>query len=538
MKAFPSHDDWPRRQLRSPFGRFLSPTVPLASFVLSLPLLSITLPLLGQPCPDPWVLTDERRRDFLHYYSPVILKTGDENNKHRHLGHDWITSFAFDNDLDFANNQHNWRYEKIHFIENTRNLDWKISPTLYTALIEFMSPCQPSGERTKNLVLIYHVYHAYQGGRNAIKLRSHDVHDWERIELRLDDVQPRGAGRGERVNYYVITRHKHHDGRLRGHAGLRFLEIDPITGARLGKHVLISQQRWNGDWPGRRKAQLHYVLDDLGEIKPAMVRISGGYLFPTPYHYIFVDGQAEALTLLLGAEEITADNAGELASGWDDDKTVAMTATKRISYELRDLASILPTHWEHSAGTQENLNWSGKKTYRIDLTEDISGTVGGRTTTVSAGPRTFFLKSRVVTKKNKRKNGARKGLLAKNWFWGPYQWNKKDHDGWLRKEYKKRGKVWSQHDYFAHDPGPEGKARRGDWLPENWHLPDQGGFDGRWIELFPEREESPPPPSDPPIEPLCPPRTRCCPAVSNCLRCVPVGEECNGGPPSAATAYR
>ena len=142
---------------------------------------------------DPWVLSNDQRRAFLHYYSPIILKQADEkHDKDKLHGHDWITNFNFDRDGNFANNRRNWKKEKYKFVNEGAHQDWQIRPTLYTAVIEFMS----KGE--KSLILLYHVYHAMQGERKK------NIHDWERIELRLDNIDPQGPNHGERIRYHVF----------------------------------------------------------------------------------------------------------------------------------------------------------------------------------------------------------------------------------------------------------------------------------------------------------------------------------------------
>jgi hypothetical protein len=48
-----------------------------------------------------------------------------------------------------------------------------------------------------------------------------------------------------------------------------------------------------------------------------------------------------------------------------------------------------------------------------------------------------------------------------------------------------------QHDYYAHS-GQSGSSSNGTlyeygrWLPNGWHLAASGGFDGRWVQLFPD----------------------------------------------------
>jgi hypothetical protein len=52
------------------------------------------------------------------------------------------------------------------------------------------------------------------------------------------------------------------------------------------------------------------------------------------------------------------------------------------------------------------------------------------------------------------------------------------------------GSYWYQHDYFAHTgaeaSGEGGDAEQGHWLCLGWHLEASGGFDGRWVQLFPD----------------------------------------------------
>ena len=140
----------------------------------------------GALAEEPWVLSNDQRRAFLHYYSPIILKRADEDKgEGKHIGHDWITNFDYDRDGKFSNNRKNWKREKFKFINKTAYQDWQIRPTLYTAAIEFMNDGQ------KSLILLYHVYHAMQGCILP-SCKFEDIHDWERIELRLDGIHPNG----------------------------------------------------------------------------------------------------------------------------------------------------------------------------------------------------------------------------------------------------------------------------------------------------------------------------------------------------------
>ncbi len=465
-------------------------------FLFSILALGIVATAAAQSTTGPWVLSNEQRRAFLHHYSPVILKRANENDNRRHLGHDWITNFTFDNDLDFGNNRKNWRDGKIKFIKGTANLNWAIKPTIYTALVEWMTfpGVHPSsrpnkGSRgRKSLVLIYHIYHAYQGGGDKT---TDDIHDWERIELRLDNVSNRGPGHGEQINYTVITNHKKHFGRLGRDSNIKFVDSTTTKQQGIGKHLIVSQQKWNGtNWRTLRKAELRYVEDDLESFfrGTAAVRINGRS-DRRPFHYIFADGSVRGLRQLFATQSINSRNAASLASGKDDDKRIRTAETKRINYELRDIASILPTHWcdPRVSGSPcnertGNSSWVGPPSYKIALSEPVHSTLGGVRKSIPRGTHTFLLRARDGTKGDGR--GDRKGYPDKGWFWGTYDWGKTGN--WTDKEYTRRRGRWNQHAFFVHEPGMRREKRAGTWLPPGWNRPDRGGFDGRWIELFPE----------------------------------------------------
>lgn len=437
---------------------------------------------------DPWVLTNAQRQAFLHYYSPIILKRGDENNESIHRGHDWITNFNFDQDGNFSNNRQTWRDEKHKYIDNTSHAQWKINPTLYTAVIEFMLKGQ------KSLVLLYHIYHAYQGG----DFNTADIHDWERIEVRIDDVQNSGPGQGEKINYYVLTRHDHHDARVYGHSDLHFVENVDTPSQISGKHLLVWQAKWRGT-RGLRKAELHYVQNGLHDFINDTAEVDITKTGERPFHYIFVNGGSPQTAEFFNATPITYQNASTKYSGLDDDTKIHTSQTKRITYELQDLADILPTHWVHANGTNTNINWKNP-IFKVNLETPIESRVTGQTISVPPGIQSFLRKA---------KNGDRLGYINKGWFWGTYYW---DGEGnWTEHPYKnfnpfyptppdnpvwnpyhKNGEVWNQHDYYAHRHRVRINRWRNytfsQWLPSGWHKEENGGFDGRWIGLFPKTE--------------------------------------------------
>ena len=422
----------------------------------------------GALAEEPWVLSDDQRRAFLHYYSPIILKRADENNRGgKFRGHDWITNFNFDRDGNFANNRRNWNKEKFEFIDQNAHQDWQIRPTLYTAVIEFMK------EEQKSLILLYHVYHAMQGCLYSL-CKNEDVHDWERIELRLDNIDRQGPNHGETIRYHVLTAHSKHTGRLAGHSDLHYVDNFETPQHIEGQHLLVWQAKWRGGI-GPRKAELRFVEEGLDAFyhKKAKIEVSG-HKRDKPFHYIFVDQDAIGTPDFLKALPLTQENASSLASGKDDDRVVKTKRTKRITYELQDLADVFPTHWVHANGPDTNTNWTGKTT-SVALDQELTSTITGTSITVPVGVQKFLGGSL-----DGDDQGERKGYPEKHWFWGTYFWGKDKN--FTDEAYDDRNQVWPQHDYFAHIGGQSFDP--GGWLPEGWHLAENGGFDGRWTPLF------------------------------------------------------
>jgi len=150
--------------MRFPFVLF-SKTAFIRVFVLSI----TSLAGLGtQASAQTWSLTTAQRQAYLNYYAPVIMKRADENNNKQ--GRDWITNFDFDQDGDFSTNRQNWlnvpQYVNASAVGPSTYDRWRIRPTIYTALIEYMNGS------SKSLVLLYHVY-------NATDKDGSGIHDWE-----------------------------------------------------------------------------------------------------------------------------------------------------------------------------------------------------------------------------------------------------------------------------------------------------------------------------------------------------------------------
>ena len=425
-----------------------------------------------------WVLSDDQRRAFLHYYSPIILKRADENQpKGKTLGHDWITNFNFDSDGNFSTNRKNWEKEKRRFIDGSAHENWNIQPTLYSAVIEFMQ----NGE--KSLILLYHVYHAMQGCQKIEQVicKNADIHDWERMEIRVNNVTTDGPGHGENIGYYVLTAHSKHTGRQGGASDLHYLDNMETPQSITGKHLLIWQAMWRGS-TGPRKGELRFVEDGLNEFLDGQAKVDISGHDDKPFHYVFVNQDAKDAVAFWKAKSISFDNASQLASGKDDDKVVKTRKTKRITYELQDLADIFPTHWDHANGKDTNINWTGT-TIQVELVDSISSSITGTTINVPAGLQSFYPRSL-----DDGDEGERTGYPKKHWFWGTYFWG--NEGNWNGEAYRDRGKVWKQHEYFAHDGGknprrrPSPELEAGQWLPEGWHKAENGGFDGRWVPLF------------------------------------------------------
>lgn len=429
---------------------------------------------------ESWSLTNQERRLYLGYYAPVIFKKSDEGAV-KHHGYDWITNFDFDRDGVFSNNKANWE-DIDRFVSSSRlpaaaerggRDRWQIRPTLYTAIIEFMRDGQ------KSVILLYHIYHAKQ---------QYSIHDWERVEIRLDGVTGLPGSGAERIAYAVITTHSKHDRRGPGDAGWNFWE----TGH--GKHLMIWQAPWSQAWDFYR-GELRWIEQGQQAIAKqsrrgdrAALPISGARR-PRDVNYVFVCDCASKAAADWGARGINRHNATETAakitgnSGWHQ--------VPRITYELQDLADILPSHW---AGNPYQLHWT-PPARSIELESPILSEDG--TKLVPAGRQTFFAGAYDIEDEGEH----RSGYLRKHWFWGTYllgragsfktkafyRGSPKGGRGLASGRPEAHGGYWWQHDYFAHD-GQEGDGtiagERGEWLPGAWYTAAKGGFDGRWVQLF------------------------------------------------------
>ncbi|WPB73921.1 hypothetical protein KYC5002_33405 [Archangium violaceum] len=438
-----------------------------------------------------WTLTKAQRQSYLHYYAPIVFKRANANDGDH--GRDWITNFNFDQDNDFSNNKRNWKNINA-YVDASRNgpssyESWRIRPTLYTSLIEFM-------DGGKNLVLIYHIYHALD--KNAAG--NYQLHDWERVEMLIKNVAG-SPGSGESVAHAVVTQHKRNVIRQQGSSQLNFMETST------GKHLMIWQAEWSDKLAAAHGQELRFVVDPYSWIAGRMTGSDAELDVNNDsgrknVHYVFVpQGSAGAVTAF-NAKVLTYATADQLASRYDNGKTVSWPNVKRISYELQDLADILPTHWQYG-GYQTHWLTTAHEDFLLE--SPIFNESG--LAEVGTGVQRFYAKTRDIENEDDRE-----GYIAKKWFYGTYELNADASDwggggsgvfhdnAWASSVVDSRGQTrasasgytgspsayWWQHDYFVHSgqlDSTEG-VEAGFWLPGPWYLPSNGGFDGRWVQLF------------------------------------------------------
>ncbi len=443
-----------------------------------------------------WSLTKEQRKAYLNYYAPVILKRGDENNNKQ--GRDWITNFDFDQDGDFSNNRVNWL--NIHQYVNASAAGpsyydrWRIRPTLYTALIEYMEG------GSKSLVLLYYVYHA------ADKDGS-DIHDWERAEIVVRGVTGTPGGSGEYVNHVTATVHGEQIIRRSYDTGLSFMQT------ATGKHVLL----WQADESNPDSHSLGYHAHAIWHVKTpystiasrmnssAEAEVNLNYASDNNVHYAFVPDGSPAAVNAWGARPLSYATASSLASRVDNGNEVPWYQVKRITYELQDVADILPTHWESNPWY---VHWLSDDDLDVLLESPILNEAGQ--TEVSAGMQRFLIRARDIGKPGF--DGGDYAFMGKKQFTGGYSaelnsefpWSGDDFGGFeglgldsygrsrgaASGYYNSHNSFWWQHDFFVHSgviTSDQTHREAGTWLAGEWYTAANGGFDGRWVQLFDDR---------------------------------------------------
>ncbi|HEX6292336.1 MAG TPA: hypothetical protein VFZ66_24325 [Herpetosiphonaceae bacterium] len=432
----------------------------------------------------------------MQYYAPVILKRGDENDGK--AGRDWLTNFDFDQDGDFSNNRVNWRtinqYVAASGSGSGSYSHWRIRPTLYTSLIEYMNG------GSKSLVLLYHVY-------NAADKDGSEIHDWERVEIVVHGISGTPGGGGEYVNHVTVTLHKEHHMRRSYDSALNFMQT------ATGKHVLLWQADESNvdDWSQPHAHEIRFVTNPYSwiasQVNTATAQAEVNITNKDDkrnVHYVFVPEGSAAAVSTWGARSLSYSNASTLASRVDNGNTVRWYQVKRLTYELQDLADIFPTHWQNNPWY---IHWLSSDLEDVYLESPILNEAGQAE--VSTGLQRFYTKSRDIGKSDL--TDGREGVLDKDWLYGAYSaelnpefpsgsddfkgYEGQGLDSYGRSRgaasgyYNSHNAFWWQHDFFVHSGviNDADTREEGMWLSSAWYTAANGGFDGRWVQLFDDR---------------------------------------------------
>lgn len=457
--------------------------------------LSWLAPSRAQAQSQPWSLTNAQRQAFLRYYAPVIFKRANADDG-RH-GYDWLTNFDFDQDGDFSNNKLHWK-QIPQYVDASRTgpsaFDrWRVRPTLYTSLMEYM-------DGGKNLTLVYHLYHALD--KNAAG--DYQLHDWERVEMQVRNVVGH-PGSGESVAFAVVTQHKRNVVRQQSSSDLNFMQTPT------GSHLLIWQAEWSDKLLAAHGQELRFVTEPYSFFAGRMA--SGGKAEADvnnddgrkKLHYVFVPEDSAAAVAAFNAQPVRYANADAQASRYDNGTSANWPAVKRVTYELQDIADIVPTHWEHGGYA---THWLPEGPESFFLESPVVNEAGQAE--VGTGMQRFFSKTRDVENEDDRE-----GYPSKKWFFGTFELNSSASDtggggsnafhdnAWASTAVDSRGRTrasasgystspnayWWQHDYFVHSGAVDSSdgVEQGYWLTGGWYLGSNGGFDGRWVQLFDDR---------------------------------------------------
>lgn len=466
-----------------------------------LALLVLTFAAQIQASAQSWSLTNDQRRAYLNYYAPVILKRGDENNNKQ--GRDWITNFDFDQDGNFSNNRVNWinvpQYVNASANGPSAYDRWRIRPTLYTSLIEYME------NGSKSVVLLYHIY-------NATDKDADNIHDWERVEILVRGVNGTPGTGSEYVNHVTATMHREQlMRRYYDPGGLNFMQT------ATGKHILIWQaDESNWDWYtgatyGYHAHALWHVKTPYATIAAQMNSLSDAQVNLSEadnknVHYIFVPEGSQAAVDTWGAKPLSYTTANGLASRVDNGDSVRWYQTKRITYELQDIADILTTHAQSNPSS--TLHWLSLDYLDVLMESPIINEAGQAE--VAAGMQRFNVRSRDVGKSDQV--GSDAAFMSKKAFTGSYSAELNSEAFWDSDSFpafegtgvddygRSRGAAsgylnshnsfWWQHDFFVHSgviTSSQTSYEAGTWLPGAWYTAANGGFDGRWVQLFNDR---------------------------------------------------
>jgi hypothetical protein len=222
-------------------------------------------------------------------------------------------------------------------------------------------------------------------------------------------------------------------------------------------------------------------------------------------HYVFVPEGSSSAVSTWGAQALNYANASYSASRVDNGNTIRWYQVKRLTYELQDIADISPTHWQ---GNQWSTHWLSSDWKYILLESPIVNEAGQPE--VSAGMQLFYLRARDSGRSDF--DGGDSAVLNKRPIWGTYSaevnseapYDSDDFgafegigvDSYGRSRgaasgyYDSHNAYWWQHDFFVHSgviTSDETHYEAGTWLAGQWYTAANGGFDGRWVQLFDDR---------------------------------------------------
>ncbi len=455
-----------------------------------------------------WVLTQAQRQAYLNYYAPVIMQRAEEDSSKP--GRDWISNYDFDRDGNFANNRPTWANVLSSYVAAGASgsgayQNWRIRPTLYSSVVEYMDG------GNKGLLLLYHVFHPVDKMASAI-------HDWERIEISLRAVTGTPGAAGEYVGHVTVTSHGDHVMRRVGSSDLKFMQVAN------GKHVMIWQADEDTGVGSTRAHELHFVQDAYSTIS-SRVSANGSAEVdvtnddPKNVHYVWVPETSSAAVTAWNAKAISYSSASSLASRRNSQ--TSWSQVKRITYELQDMADVFATQW---SGSTWWTNWTDDSKEDVLLDSPIVNEAG--VAEVPAGLQRFYLGSR--DNYSSSLTDGRDAVIAKSWFWGAYSaeanaddftpgsddfggYSGAGRDSFNRNradasgDYGSLGNYWRQHDFFVHSGVLDTRTsyEAGIWLVGAWYLPQNGGFDGRWAQLYDDRRDFEAAPLPSPPAPSC-----------------------------------
>jgi hypothetical protein len=130
-------------------------------------------------------------------------------------------------------------------------------------------------------------------------------------------------------------------------------------------------------------------------------------------HYVFVPEGSQAAVDTWLAKPLAYWNAPTMASRVDNGDTVRWTSVKRITYELQDIADIIPTHWQ---GNAWYIHWLSGDLEDVLMESPVVNEAGVAET--GTGMQRFYTQSKDSGSSSGTDN--REGVLSKKWFYGGY----------------------------------------------------------------------------------------------------------------------